>query len=145
MLFAVIADQRLLYMDASALVKLIRAEPETPHLAEYIDHCAMVSSMIVLTEIPRAIRRALHDNPGLPKDRLLSNAKALLDALALVPLSRDLLAIAGAIPDAERRSLDAIHIASAAVANEVDAFVTYDRRQMQVADRTGLSIASPGA
>jgi predicted nucleic acid-binding protein len=43
------------------------------------------------------------------------------------------------------RALDAIHVASARlVGDELDAFVTYDARQAQVATAEGLRVISPG-
>lgn len=142
--FVARAEQKLLYLDASALVKLVRREPQTVALTEYVNHAGLISSSIVLTEIPRAIRRALSLSPRQAPERTFANASALLKAVGLLPLSRELLAVAGAIPEPDLRSLDAIHVASAVVAAEIDAFVTYDERQRRVADRIGLMTASPG-
>lgn len=143
--FVVSAEQKLLHLDSSALVKLVRREPQTVALAEFVNHAELISSTIVLAEIPRAIRRALSLNPRQAPDRLFTNASVLLKAVGLVPLSQELLAIAGAIPEPDLRSLDAIHVASAAAAAGIEAFVTYDERQRRVAERIGLMTASVGA
>ncbi len=137
-------DTGILYVDSSALVKLIRVEPETSALVDAIDHHTLVSSSIILTEVPRAVRRAANAEPGLSLSALVRRAGKLIDALALVTLDDRLLAVAGAIEDPELRSLDAIHVAAAAVVSPVDAFVTYDVRQAAAARRVGLSVASPG-
>ena len=48
----------LYYVDASAIVKLVVDEPESRALRAFIDGADLVSCELVLTEVPRAIRRA---------------------------------------------------------------------------------------
>ena len=48
----------LFYVDASAIVKLVRDEPESDALRAFLADSDIVSSELVLTEVPRAIRRA---------------------------------------------------------------------------------------
>ena len=55
----------LFYADASALVKLVRDEPESPVLRTFLTGADLVSSELVLTEVPRAIRRAAALDPRL--------------------------------------------------------------------------------
>jgi predicted nucleic acid-binding protein len=132
------------YADASALVKLIREEAESDALRAYFDGGDLVSSELVLTEIPRAVRRAASHDPALPLDLLLERAGELVDALALAPLDRSLLAGAGALAEPALRALDAIHVASAVGLDPVDAFVTYDERQAAAARLAGLRTMAPG-
>src|SRR5690349_21767950 len=113
MRFAATAEVPLLYLDSSALVKLVREEPESTELRRFLSNADLVSSELVLAEVPRAIRRATGDDPKLPAERLMAQAEALLDAVALLPLDRGLLAAAGAFDEATLRALDAIHLASA--------------------------------
>lgn len=50
----------MLYLDASALMKLIRREPESDTLADWLDARASspwVSSTLIEVELPRALRR----------------------------------------------------------------------------------------
>ena len=101
------------YADASALVNLVREEVESSALRAYLEGADLVSSELVLTEVPRAVRRAVANDPGLPLDLLLERARELVDALALRPLDRALLAGAGALAEPALRALDAIHVASA--------------------------------
>ncbi|HSR95376.1 MAG TPA: type II toxin-antitoxin system VapC family toxin [Solirubrobacterales bacterium] len=133
------------YADASALVKLVREEAESGALREYLDGAGLVSSELVLTEIPRAIRRAVAQNPALPLDLLLERASELIDALGLCPLDRALLAGAGALAEPALRALDAIHVASAVDLDPIDGFVTYDERQAAAARLAGLRTMAPGA
>jgi predicted nucleic acid-binding protein len=134
----------LFYADASALVKLVRDEPESAGLRSFLDGAEIVSSELVLTEVPRAIRRAAAADPRLPLETLVGRCAELLDALGLVPLDRALLATAGAITEPRLRTLDAIHVAAAADAAPIDAFVSYDERQAAVARLAGLRTVTPG-
>ena len=134
------------YADASALVKLVREESESRSLRTYLAGADLVSSELVLTEIPRAVRRAVGKDPALPLELLLGRTGELVDVLALRPLDRALLAGAGALAEPALRALDAIHVASAVDLDPiVEAFVTYDERQAAVARLAGLRTIAPGA
>ena len=134
----------LFYADTSALVKLVRDEPESAALRRYLVDADLVTTELVLTELPRAIRRAAALDPGVPRDLLLARAGELLDAVALVPLDREILLAAGRLPEAALRSLDAIHIATASSLGELaDAFVGYDERQSAAARLAGLRTVAP--
>jgi predicted nucleic acid-binding protein len=135
----------VLYADASALVKLVREEAESAALRAFLNGADLVSSELVLTEIPRAVHRAAAQNPELPLDLLLERAGELVDALALRPLDRALLAGAGALSEPALRALDAIHVASAVDLSPIEAFVTYDQRQAAVARLAGLRTIAPSS
>ncbi len=132
------------YADSSALVKLIREEAESTALRTYLEGADLVSSELILTEIPRAVRRAVARNPALPLGLLLKRAGELIDALALRPLDRALLAGAGALVEPALRALDAIHVASAVDLDPIEAFVSYDERQAAAARLAGLRTMAPG-
>ena len=131
------------YADASALVKLVREEAESATLRAYLAGADLVSSELVLTEIPRTVRRATAYDPALPLERLLERAGELIDVLALRPLDRALLAAAGALAEPALRALDAIHVASAIDLDPIEAFVTYDERQAAAARLAGLRTMAP--
>ena len=133
----------LFYADASALVKLVRDEPESPALRAFVDDADLVSCELVLTEVPRAIRRAAAHDARLPLDVLLDRADETLDAIALLPLERALLLLAGALQEPALRSLDAIHVAAAASVSPIDAFLSYDERRAAVARLAGLRTVAP--
>jgi hypothetical protein len=135
----------LLYLDSSALVKLVRQEPESTALRDFLGDADLISGELVLTEVPRAIRRAAGLDPRLPAERLMTQAEALLDALALLPLDRGLLAAAGAFDETNLRALDAIHLACAIDVAPIDAFVSYDDRQRRTAGLAGLYTVAPVA
>ena len=133
----------LFYVDASALVKLVRDEPESAALRNFLVGADLVSSELVLTEVPRAIRRAAATDPRLPLDVLITRADELLGAVALLPLDRGLLAAAGAIGEPALRALDAIHVIAAADLSPLEAFVSYDERQAAAARLAGLRTVAP--
>jgi predicted nucleic acid-binding protein len=134
----------LFYADASALVKLIRDEPESDALRSFLSDADLVSCELVLTEVARAIRRAVSHDPRLPLDLLLTRADETLEAVALLPLERELLLVAGAIEEPALRTLDAVHVAAAAAVSPIEAFVSYDERQAAVARLAGLRTVAPG-
>jgi uncharacterized protein len=135
----------LFYADSSALVKLVRDEPQSPTLRTFLADADIVSCELVLTEVPRAIWRAAANDPRLDVDRLMARAGELVDALGLLPLERVLLLAAGALSEPALRALDAIHVAAAVDLAPVDAFITYDERQAAAARLAGLRTISPGA
>jgi uncharacterized protein len=134
----------LFYADASALVKLVRDEPESVALRSFLDDADLVTCELVLTEVPRAVRRAAAHDRTLPLDVLVARAGELLDALALLPLDRGLLAAAGALAEPALRALDAIHVAAAITLDPIDAFISYDERQAAAARLARLRTIAPG-
>jgi predicted nucleic acid-binding protein len=133
----------LFYLDASALVKLVRDEPESAALRTFLADGELVSSELCLTEVPRAIRRASTYEPELPAAALLRRAAELFDALALLPLDGDLLATAGALAEQSLRSLDAIHLIAAVAVSPLDGFVSYEEGQSAAARLAGLHTLAP--
>jgi len=135
----------LFYLDASALVKLVRDEAESSALGAYLDGADLLSAELVHTEVPRAVRRATADDATLPHEELIAKASAVVSACALVPCDEALLIVAGALDEPRLRALDAIHVAAAAAVSPIDAFVTYDVRQGAAARLAGLRVVAPGA
>ena len=125
------------YLDSSALVKLVVREPESRALQRYLaSRPTRVSSALARVEVPQAAR---------PHGRAaLERARRLLARVGLVRLDDPLLDAAGAIELAGLRSLDAIHLASArALGEELIAVVTYDTRMIAAARSLGLPSAEP--
>lgn len=141
------ASERTFYLDSSALIKLIVDEPETPALESTLgDSQGLVSSEIGLVEIPRAVNRLTSGLRRAQREALFEAAESVLRGIAFVPLRRELLNAAATFPQVWLRSLDAIHLASALeVAEDVEAMLTYDRRQAAAATHAGLPVDAPGA
>jgi uncharacterized protein len=133
----------LFYLDASALVKLVHQEDESAALRLFLGDADLVSSELVLTEVPRAVQRAAFDDPRLSTELLMARAGEVLAALALVPVDRAVLMAAGALVEPVLRALDAIHIASAVDVAPIDGLVTYDDRQAAAARLAGLRTVAP--
>jgi len=135
----------LYYADASALVKLVLDEPESSALRRFLTDADLVSSELVLAEVPRAVRRAAAHDPRLPVGRLLGRTLEVLEALGLRPLDREVLAEAGALAGPALRTLDAIHVATATDLAPTEGFISYDERQAAAARLAGLRTIAPGA
>ena len=128
----------MLYLDSSAIVKLILTEPESEALKLYLDdYDEHTSSGLARVEVFRAIRRT-GDDP-----RTAEHAERILSRMGLLALSDSVLADAATQDPQELRSLDAIHLATALSLDGLDTFVTYDRRLADAAREAGLSVASP--
>lgn len=127
------------YADASVLVKLVVAEPESASLGAYLAHVdGLVSSRLAATELARAAGRA-------GRRQILQRIDDVLDAVVLVEVTRGVLAHAGALQPFELRTLDVIHLATALSLDLADLdFVTFDRRLGDAARAAGLSVRSPG-
>ena len=129
----------LVYLDSSALVKLVVAEPESSVLADFLRGWSeRVSSAVTLTEVPRALRRA---GFGASERR---RAREVMARIALVDVDRRILVAAATLDPPALRTLDAIHLATAlAVREDLAAIVTYDRRLAAAAERLHLEVSVP--
>ena len=129
----------LVYLDSSALVKLVVREPESPALLGLLrEHRERVSSALALTEVPRALRRAGFGR--LERRR----AREVLAAVALVDADRRILSAAAALEPPTLRTLDAIHLATAlALGEELAALVTYDRLLTEAAGQAHVQVLTP--
>ncbi|AXH34432.1 PIN domain-containing protein [Humibacter sp. BT305] len=130
----------VLYVDSSALVKLAVDEPETDDLQEWLarHQSVSLSSEIVQTELIRAVRRR-------EPDRVVE-ARHVLMGVQSVTLTPNIVSRAAWIEPSTVRSLDALHVATAMeVADDIDAFVTYDIRMQECARAHGFDVVAPGA
>lgn len=139
----------MIYLDSSALVKLLLPAPETAPLSAWLvqqGDVARISSALVRVEVARALRAAVPAGrlpvSGLPG--LLAAGDALVRSLDLVNLRPDLLVAAAGLGDPALRALDALHVATAQAHRRALTFlVTYDERLGRAAAADGLPVASP--
>lgn len=129
----------LAYLDASALVKLIVQEAETPALqADVVQRDGLVASRLSLLEAQRAVARR-------PDATRVSTLAELAEALVLIEMDQGVAEAAAAMPPPSLRSLDAIHLASALAAGESSLdIITYDQRLADAARANGLAVVQPG-
>jgi uncharacterized protein len=129
----------LLYLDASALVKLVQREPETNALiAALATDAKLVASEIAEVETLRALLRRGGGSAAADVGR------SKLEKVRLLPLSPQTRRQAGELQPAELRSLDAIHLATALQLGDLLAgFYTYDLRLGEAATHAGLRVLAP--
>lgn len=131
----------MIYLDSSALLKLLHEEAESAALADWLTArtgTPLVSSALAKVEVVRACRRI---NPATLKE-----AVELLAGLDLIPLSGAVIDQAADVGQAMLRSLDAIHLASAlSIQAELTTFIAYDHGLAEAASTAGLELLVPGA
>jgi predicted nucleic acid-binding protein len=103
-----------------------------------------VSSELLVTEVPRALRGAPEGDPVFDLAVSLRQAEILFGVFGLHRLRRLTLWRAGRIFEPGLRSLDAIHVTTALELRPIRAFVSYDKRQLAAARAAGLRTVSPG-
>lgn len=126
------------YLDTSALVKLVVAEPQTDALRTWLAAVPRepVSSDLARTELLRAVRR-------VAPDRLL-RARQVLGTVTLVGISTALFEEAARLDPTVLRTLHAIHLAAALdLGDDLDAVVTYDDRLADAALANGIAVTAP--
>lgn len=126
------------YLDTSALVKLVVAEPESGALIAALSGVEVVTSALARTELHRAVARSgLRDGSNRVDDVMARVAQLVVDD--------EVLDRAGVLVPPEMRSLDAIHVASAiGLVDRLDVLITYDARMSAAAKGHGLSVWAPG-
>ena len=130
-----------LYLDSSALVKLVQREPESAALRRFLQRYRddrRVTSALARVEVVRAV------SGGGPD--AVAHARRQLSRVDQIALDRDLLDAAAALaPGAVLRSLDAIHLACArALGADLRTLVTYDQRMRAAATAIGVAVDAPG-
>ena len=126
-----------IYLDSSALVKLVVEEPESEDLRTFVGDRLVVSSTVGRTEVIRAVARTEPERVGA--------AERVLAETSLIIIDGPLASAAAWVEPASIRSLDAIHLATAQrLEVGLEALVTYDRRMVDAAQMAGLRVASPG-
>lgn len=128
------------YLDASAIVKIVVPEAETDALLSALSQWPdRVSSGLARVEVHRALWRA-----GASR-AVRARADAVLSALVLVRIDDPVLSRASSFKNPLLRALDAIHLAAAlSLGDDPDAFITYDARLARAAEKQRLRVQHPG-
>lgn len=127
----------MIYIDTSALLKLVHPEAESMPLRTWLARHPddLVSSALIRTESRRAL---LRNDPGA-----LPNLPAVLSVIAQIPVSEAVLDLAAMFPDPHLRILDAVHLASAQILPGITTMLGYDKRLVEAAAQAGFTVASP--
>lgn len=130
----------MIYLDSSALLKLLVEEPESALLERWVSQHAttpMISSELARLEVVRAVRRL--------DSELIGPAQLLVAQVDLRPVTSAVLSGAAEVGRANLGSLDAIHLVSAlSLGSDLVAVLAYDRRLVSAAKTLGLPVQQPG-
>lgn len=130
--------QNAVYLDASAIVKLVLPESGTGELVDYLEsRPTRLTSAISPVEVGRAVFRRLGGQVAV--------ANAVFEDIVVMGLSSSIAGRASSIEPATLRALDAIHLSAAVeLGDGLEVLITYDRRLAEAAREAGLPVASPG-
>jgi predicted nucleic acid-binding protein len=128
-----------IYLESTAVVKLVNSEPESPALRRFLRSRAegRVTSALARVEVVRAVAGR---GTGA-----VAHARRQLERLDQIAIDRNLLDEAATLlAGTLLRSLDAIHLASAGVlGSELRVLVTYDQRMASAAEALGMPVDAP--
>ena len=133
------SDFRPVYLDSSAVLKLVVPEAESRALWAWLHAWPdQFTSSLANVEVVRALRRRTSSATTMTR------ADAVMSAITTVHLDGAILKTAGQLKDPLLRSLDAIHLGAAlSIGDYPEAFVTYDERLAAAARRLKMKVASP--
>jgi len=128
----------LIYLDASAIVKLVVEELESPALRDALrGRPRRVSSALALVEVHLAAARR---SPAPPSGRV----RTILAGLTLIPVDQPALESAAGLGEYGLRALHAVHLATArSLSADLETFIAYDQRLSAAAHASGLSTEEP--
>ena len=129
---------RVVYLDSSAIVKLVVHEEETDALRAYLGSAELISSLVATVEVPRAA----HLKTGDPAT--IGQADQVLARFFLVSLDSGIRSLAARAQPPGLRTLDAIHLVAALqVSSRTEAAVIYDQRLAEAARASNVVVHAP--
>lgn len=129
--------ERVIYLDSSAIVKLVVQEPESAALRTYLRRRRpLVSSAVARVEVVRAL---------LPLgETAVRRGYEVLARIELIRISDRILTAATTIEPTETGPLDAIHLGTMKeIEDDLVRFITYDDRIAVGARRNGWPTLAP--
>jgi uncharacterized protein len=129
----------VIYLDTSALMKLVVAEAESQALVDWLKaHPGHDWATSDLTRV-ELLRGVMRQEPTA-----LLQAQQRLSRMIRIPLSESILEFAATSQPPSLRSLDAIHLASVLQEREdIEWMLVYDKRLLEVANLNGINVVSP--
>ena len=128
-----------LYLDSSAIVKLVVDETESDELTRMIEStdAVLTTSFISEIECVRAVNRISADLRDVAMERL--------HGFVVLPLTDSIRSRTMSIMPGALRSLDAIQLSTAIeIQDSLEGFVSYDFKLNEAARSFGLSVLAPG-
>jgi uncharacterized protein len=127
-----------IYLDSSAIIKLLFEEDESDALREFlVGHPRRVSSVVARLEVLRTIGRV--EDAAVTRE-----ANELLDRIHLIRPDDTMLTVAAEVGPATLRTLDAIHLVTAlSLRPDLAGVVAYDRVLGDAARAAGLTVFAP--
>ncbi|HEY4810273.1 MAG TPA: type II toxin-antitoxin system VapC family toxin [Solirubrobacteraceae bacterium] len=134
----------ILYVDTSALVKLLVREEESMAIErELLRWQSLVTSVVTEVELPRAVARAREDRRATVVNGSVV-LQEVLSSAAIAPLNEDIVAAARVVQPTSVSAPDAIHVASAlSLSPELAGVATYDKRMQDALERLQISVLAP--
>lgn len=131
-------NRGLIYLDSSAVMKLVFQERETDALVEFLrDWPNRTSSALARVEVMVSVRRV--DDEDVHRE-----ARDILDGINLVHPDHATFAAACMTNPPIVRTLDAIHLATAvSLGHELAGMVVYDLRLAEAARHAGITVWAP--
>jgi predicted nucleic acid-binding protein len=129
--------EKAIYLDSSAIVKLVVEEAESRALRLHLRRQeTYVSSALARTEVGRSLLRL--------GPTFMARGEEVLRRLDLVHISERILRAAAGVRPPELCSLDAIHLATASeLGTDLGSVVTYDERMASAARVLGFVVVAP--
>ena len=126
----------MLYLDSSAVVKIVSREPETADMVRLVRaDPSLVSSALAWTEVVRVVRM-----PGNT-----ARAEDVLSGIALVPIDDGIIRSAATLVPPSFRTLNSIHLATVlSLGADVSHLMRYDDRLAGEAGEAGIDVIAPG-
>ncbi len=128
----------MIYADTSALAKLFTTETESAELRSWPGARRpdpLVTSVLGEVELRRFAARV--------GPTVLGEVDVFLGLVDRLPLTLEAIGLASRLVPRTLRTLDALHVASAAGLPNLTALVTYDHLMLEAAAAYGLPVAAP--
>lgn len=116
-------------------MKLVIEEPESRAVEDFVRSRHLVTSEVAEVEVRRTARRR-----GTLEEGLVGETLSLVWFL---PVDEHARRLAATVEPPFLRTLDAIHLATALLVEDLDELVSYDRRLADAARDRGLNVVSP--
>lgn len=130
----------MLYLDPTAIMKLITQAPESPALRDYLQTRTDIRWFTCAVSRAEVLRTAAPHGPAAT-----DKARHLLAGLDLVAVTDRLLDAAISLTPAPQRTTDALHIAAAKSAGpRLHTLITYDTNLAAAAGDHHIQITHPG-